>query len=138
MNRIGLSLAIGVSLLAVPACSAGSGGKAHPVLSRSPLPDLAGDGVVSGRFIAVGGPPGAPSSPQRGRLVIRHHGRLVETVPVPQRGYFSFHLAPGSYRVAGFSPQFRANGREAACPAFHALHVRAGHATHLNVYCERR
>jgi hypothetical protein len=137
LNIVRRSLAIGVALLAVAACSAGSGGKAHPTLSNSPLPDLAGKGVVSGQFIAVGGPPGAPNSPLRGRLVIRHHGHQVLMVPVPRSGKFSFSIAPGRYRVVGLSPQYRGNGKEAACPAFHPLKVGAGLTTHLNVYCER-
>jgi hypothetical protein len=133
------SLAFGVAaalLASGVACSGSSGGKAHPTLSSSPLPDRAGLGTVSGTFKAVGGPPGAPDSPQRGRLLVRYSGRVVMTVHVEPDGHYEFLIAPGIYRIVGYSPQY-GSGR-APCDSYpSSFKVRAGHTKHIDVLCQR-
>lgn len=134
LHRITLS---GVGLALLTACSAGSGGKAHPTLTHSPLPDLAGKGTISGRLLAVGGPVGASPSPQHGRVVVRHAGRLVMTIPVPKDGRYRVTIVPGTYWIRGYSPQYD-DGR-AACRGPHpTVTVHAGETTHVTIYCERR
>jgi hypothetical protein len=107
------------------------------VLSHSPLPDLAGRGTITGSFLAVGGPAGAPNEPQRGRILVRDNGRTTLTVRVAQDGRFSFQVLPGRYSLVGYSPQY--NGGDAACQgARPSFAVRAGHRTLINVYCQRK
>ncbi|MGN6475314.1 MAG: hypothetical protein ACTHK4_16915, partial [Mycobacteriales bacterium] len=133
-----LAFGIAAALLASgAACSSGSGGKAHSVLSHSPLPDRAGSSVVLGRLLAVGGPAGASAEPPRGRIVVRQRGRLVRTVQVPQDGRFRFTVPPGTYRVLGYSPQY--NGGHTACRSPRpTVTVTGGATTRLDVYCQRR
>ncbi len=132
------TLAFGVAALALAACSSGSGGTAHPTLSHSPLPDRAGRGVIAGQFLAVGGPFGAQPSPQRGRIIVRKHGRLLLTVRVPRNGGFRIATLPGRYSLVGYTPQFHVDGSKGACrPIRPVVVIRAGHTTHVNVYCER-
>ncbi|HWC33286.1 MAG TPA: hypothetical protein VG650_00540 [Mycobacteriales bacterium] len=130
-------LAVSTAVVALAACSASSGGNTHPALSHSPLPDRAELGVISGRFLAVGGPYGATPSPQRGRIVLRLKGRLVMTDPVGQDGRYQLQIAPGTYWIRGYSPQY--DGGTAACQAVTPdVTVRAGAITHLNIYCQRK
>ncbi|HVT65874.1 MAG TPA: hypothetical protein VHD81_12020 [Mycobacteriales bacterium] len=137
MAAIRRTLAAGTALVAITACSTGSGGKAHPTLSSSPLPDRAGPGVVTGWLLAVGGPAGAANDPQRGRLVVRRDGRLIMTIPVAQNGRYRFDVPAGSYSIRRFSPQFN-DGTEACQPLERIVRVRAGTTSPINVYCQRR
>ena len=131
-------LAFGVALAAIGACSAESGGKAHPVLSHSPLPDLAGRGRVTGTFRAVCGPYGAPDASQRGRILCRHDGSGAMTVHVAQVGKYSFLLAPGRYSLVGYTPQFTVDGHEGACLSYpQTFNVRAGDTKRVDVLCQR-
>jgi hypothetical protein len=97
------------------------------------------DGRVVGRFIAVGGPLGAPSNPQRGVVSMRQQstGRRINVV-VGSGGRFDHALPPGRYTVTGHSPQFRIDGRDGLCNARHPIVVRPRRVTHSIVYCQRR
>ncbi len=96
-----------------------------------------GDGRVVGRFLAVGGPSGAPVATQRGVVSLTGlHGR-VSIVAVGPNGRFSIVAPAGTYRFAGHTPQFVIDGREGTCNALHKVTVRHGRTTHANVYCQR-
>jgi hypothetical protein len=94
--------------------------------------------MVSGTFLAVGGPSSAASSTQRGWITLSTDGRTVAHVRVPQDGRYAFGALPGRYQLSGLTPQFNVDGHQAPCEAGHVVAVRAGKTTHANVYCDRR
>ena len=96
------------------------------------------DGHVVGRFLAVGGPSGAPVVPQRGEVYLVTARRQVVTVAVGPDGSFSFAAPAGTYRFAGRTPQFIVDGRQGSCNALHDVTISRGRTTHANVYCQRR
>ena len=96
------------------------------------------DGRVVGRFLAIGGPPGAPAETQRGVVSLTGPHRRVVTVAVGPDGRFSVAAPAGTYRFAGRSPQFVIDDRQGTCNALHKVKVRQGRTTHANVYCQRR
>jgi hypothetical protein len=61
------TLAFGIAAVSLAACSGTSGGSYHPAGGGSPTqapPSVGAHGVITGRFLAVGGPYGAqPSTP---------------------------------------------------------------------------
>jgi hypothetical protein len=132
------TLAFGIAVAALAACSGASGGKAHPVLSHSPLPDLAAPGTVVGRFLAAGGPLGAQPSPLRGRVRLMSNHKFQSGALSSPEGWFSISAPAGSYTLTGKSSQFTDNGRPAPCPAAHRVTLRPGETSHVNIYCERR
>jgi hypothetical protein len=97
----------------------------------------AGEGRVSGRFLAVGGPVGAGADPQRGRVILRNARHRV-AVAVGPNGRFTMIAPIGRYRLLGFTPQFTVNGHQAQCDATRPAVVRSQAQTRSNVYCQRR
>lgn len=128
-------LAVGL-LTVLAAC--GSGARPPTHLGRTSEPAVGASGVITGTFLAVGGPFGAASDPQHGRLVIRRNGHVAMTVRVGPDGKYSFGILPGRYTVVGYSPQFHTDGKQGACPAMQPVTVRVGHTTHVDTYCQRR
>jgi hypothetical protein len=128
---------VGATITGVP------GGISHPAYGvritvlppRSPSALGPGRGVAEGAFIAVGGPAGAQSDPQRGRLGFRSSTGELYTVAVGPTGLFDVPLPAGIYTVTGRSPQY--DGGRALCQALQRVRVQAGQTADADVLCQR-
>jgi hypothetical protein len=98
----------------------------------------AGDGLVVGRFLAVGGPAGGVDRPLRGWLYLRVGGHVVQTVKVARTGQYQFAARAGRYSLIGKSGQFHVDGHLAVCHAPHALRVHPQRPVQLDVDCQER
>ena len=133
------ALTVGLAAAALAGCSSGGPAvRTHPGVPVQ-TPSVGAHGVITGMFLAVGGPAGALPSPQRGRIdVLRPDGQAAMSVKVPRNGTYSFGILPGRYTLVGHTPQFHVNGERAPCRASHPVTVRVGKIAHLDTYCQRR
>jgi hypothetical protein len=106
---------------------------------------LAGQGAVAGRFIAVGGPPGAKPSPQHGAVYLQAADQTGVNVVVGANGRFHITAPASTYSLSGRTPQFSVSTGEgpsskaaSTCHALHPIQLRSGRTTHADVYCQRR
>jgi hypothetical protein len=110
----------------------------QPAPAPSSTPTIGEGGVITGRFLAVGGPVGAQPTPERGRIVLRQRGRIVMTVRVPEDGRYRFGILPGTYSLVGYTPQFQGADGDAPCPSDPpTVRVHFARTTHINIYCQR-
>lgn len=95
-------------------------------------------GIVKGRFIASGGPPGAKPSPQKGIVTfVDADGQTSIQVASGADGTFSIVLPVGTYTVTGHTPQYVINDREGLC-AGGDVTVKRGRTSSATVGCGRR
>jgi hypothetical protein len=58
------------------------------------------------------------------------------TVSTGKNGRFTMFLAPGTYRLTGYSPRVHVNGQEMRCVAAHPVRVKAGKSMRgIEVFC---
>lgn len=102
---------------------------------RSPWSHSPRPGTVAGMLLRVGGPaPGAPV-PLPGHVTATPVGGGPHyTFPVARNGRYRIHLAPGSYRLTGTSPQIQSGHQ--TCSAPHLVQVRSGQVTvGVKIFC---
>lgn len=99
---------------------------------------LHADGVVVGRLLEVGGPPGATPSPEPGKVKLRAGGHTVSTVHPGRSGHFTIEAPPGRYTLSGSTAHYRIDGRRGRCVAGHRVRLVSGRTVHANVSCARR
>ena len=95
--------------------------------------DIAGpDGYIDGGLYQVKGDSLVPLG---GTVTLSQHGHVVATFDAAAEGplgSYEFIVAPGSYTLAGSSPDFEDG---ATCPGQHTAHVRKGHTSRDDVRC---
>ena len=92
-------------------------------------------GRLTGRLLAVGGPPGAAPRPLPGQVTVG--SRLSIPLPIGDDGRFAASLAPGRYRIVGYSPLY--NDGKAPCMPLHPfVTVRAGQTVRVQVLCQEK
>lgn len=120
MRLIGLAVACAALLARPVACTDG-----HPVSSST----------VTGRLLAVGGPPPGASRPMPGTVRLENVAtHVVTTVHVGPDGRYSASVSAGSYKVKGRSPLYGNGGY--ACTAAKTVTATAKTVAVANVYCQ--
>lgn len=101
-------------------------------------------GTISGRLLAVGGPPGSEPRPLGGRIFASSRGNMFIptgsgrfTASVGSDGEYSITVPPGKYTVEGRSPQYN-GGRTPCLAAKMPVIVRNGGDVVANVLCQER
>jgi len=101
-------------------------------------------GVVTGKFIRVGGPLGpggkTPTVPLRGQIKFTTAHHLTFKVHVGKKGTFKIILPTGTYKVVGRTPDITeqdGNGpvKDGTCALFHKLKVTKNHTDKIKVIC---
>jgi len=114
-----------------------AGCSSHPGTATAPPPASGhvsgyGNGTVTGRLLAVGGPPpGAPRPMTPGTVTLS--GPRQYRVKVDPQGRFHVTVDPGAYRATGTSPLFGSG--KYLCRADHPITVSAATAGTVDVYC---
>lgn len=111
------------------ACAGGSG-------ATHPTPGTAADGVIHGRLLAVGGPPGISPRPLPGKVKAVGAGSTSHVATVTADGSFRINVAPGTYALTGTSPLY--DSGHAQCRAQQPVRVSAGEAVTADVYCQEK
>jgi hypothetical protein len=118
----------------------------HPLPALAPTKPLRhqlgvlehGDGIVTGRLLEGGGPPGAEPTPERGTVRVEAIGRTVATAHSGADGHFAVDAQPGRYTLSATARHYRIDGVRAPCAAEEPVTVSTGVTTHVDVYCQRR
>ena len=93
---------------------------------------------VSGQFIAVGGPEGAPNNPQQGVVTLTNTTtHAVFKATTGPDGFFALTVPPGTYTATGLTLRYRFNGHEAVCQANTPFRVYTGDPVAVTVVCGR-
>lgn len=120
-----------------PMNSPSAGGQTATESLGGPL-KVAPTGTVTGIFIAVGGPPGARPSPQRGIVTLAYaEGRSSIGVASGRDGRFSIVVPVGTYTVTGKTSQYMINDQEGLCVGG-TVTVKRGQTSTVTVGCARR
>jgi hypothetical protein len=93
---------------------------------------------VTGRLLAVGGPPGAAATPEQGEITLSAGGHVVARAHTYGPGRFSMLAQAGRYTLSGTTASYRVNGQPGQCNASHPITIKTNHPVHLNVYCPRK
>lgn len=112
-------------------------GSAKPTL---PVLKIDGNvGFVEGRLISVGGPPGAPNSPDQGEVTFTNVATgAVWNIPTEPNGTFNAYITPGTYNAVGTTPQYVINDAEGTCSADKRVVVRLNQTVTTTVVCSRK
>jgi hypothetical protein len=90
------------------------------------------DARVVGSLVGIGGPVGTAVQHWTGTIHIGSTGST--TLQTDDRGRFSAHLKPGTYRFTATSPSY--DDGTAECRASGPVRLRAHEITHVRVICQ--
>ena len=106
-------------------------------------PPASPSGLVTGKFVIVGGPGGQQSveRPLSGTIQFTASGRHPVTTRAGSSGTFSVTLRPGTYHVSGTSPRMTevsSNGTSRQSPCFqpYSVAVTSQHTTTITLTCD--
>lgn len=142
--RVGAPLAAAMVIVALAVTTvaigrqhhrAGTGTTPPSVTSSAAMPP--GEGRLSGRVLAVGGPYGARPIPHRGTVIITdiRSGR-TRMATAGADGRYTVQLPAGTYSVEAHSPQM--GTADTYCLAAGPVTLRPGSQAVSNAYCQMR